>query len=84
MEKIVSNHVSSLAVEAGAIHLRVRQPGVQSDQGQRAHAAAGGVEDTPVVPLAWVCGFAAVPGKMIVKGANRTDVPPCYLAMRCR
>jgi len=41
-------------------------------------------EDAPIVPVAWICGFASVPDKMTVKGANRTDVPKDYLPARCR
>jgi type IV pilus assembly protein PilA len=42
------------------------------------------VEDAPVVPVAWVCGFAPVPEKMTAKGVNKTDLAPGYLPMRCR
>jgi type IV pilus assembly protein PilA len=83
-EKIVGNFVASVTVEAGAVHVRF---------GNRANARLKGkvltwrpavVEDAPVVPVAWVCGFAAVPGQMAAKGPNRTDVPQEYLPVGCR
>jgi type IV pilus assembly protein PilA len=42
------------------------------------------VEDAPVVPVAWVCGNAAGPGKMTIKGENRTNIPAAYLPLNCR
>jgi type IV pilus assembly protein PilA len=83
-EKTVSNLVSALQVHDGAIHMTF---------GNRAHAELRGrvltlrpavVADSPVVPVAWVCGFAAVPANMTVHGENRTDVPPRYLPAKCR
>lgn len=83
-EKIVSNHIRALAVEDGAIHMTF---------GNNAHGLLKGkilsirpaiVEDSPVVPIAWICGNAAVPDKMAVKGKNRTDVPEAYLPFACK
>jgi type IV pilus assembly protein PilA len=42
------------------------------------------VEDAAIVPVAWVCGYAAVPDKMTVKGVNRTDVQKSWLPVNCR
>jgi type IV pilus assembly protein PilA len=83
-EKIVSNLVSSVAVESGSVHITF---------GNRVNAAIKGkvlsirpavVEDAPIVPVAWICGYAPVPGNMTVMGANRTDVPVRYLPFKCR
>jgi len=83
-EKIVSNLVSAVTLENGAIH---------STFGSRANGALRGkvltlrpavVDDAPVVPIAWVCGSAPVPGNMSAKGVNRTSIPPNYLPLKCR
>lgn len=83
-DKIVNNHVTSLTVDHGAIHLVF---------GNRANAALKDkilslrpaiVEDSPVVPVAWVCGHAEGPGKMTVVGTNRTNIPEMYLPLDCR
>ncbi len=42
------------------------------------------VPDAPVVPVAWVCGNATVPDKMVAKGANRTNLELLFLPLRCR
>jgi type IV pilus assembly protein PilA len=82
--KVVSNHVSALAVHDGAIHLTF---------GNRAHNQIRGlvlslrpaiVPDAPVVPIAWVCGYASVPVGMTAQGENRTNGPAGYLPGQCR
>jgi type IV pilus assembly protein PilA len=42
------------------------------------------VEDSPIVPVAWVCGNSAVPDKMTAKGVNKTNIPPLFLPLKCR
>ena len=42
------------------------------------------VEDAPIVPVTWVCGYATAPEKMTVKGENKTNIPSGYLPIRCR
>jgi type IV pilus assembly protein PilA len=83
-DKIVSNLVSGIAIEQGAIQITF---------GNRAHAQIKGktlslrpavVRDAPIVPVAWICGYAPVPDKMTVEGENRTSVPPEYLPYKCR
>ena len=83
-DRIVNNFVSSTQVQNGAIHITF---------GNRAHSSLKGkvltlrpavVADAPVVPVAWVCGNAAVPDKMTVKGENKTNVPVQLLPLKCR
>jgi type IV pilus assembly protein PilA len=83
-DKIVSNLVSSLSVEAGAIHVSF---------GNRANAAIRGktltlrpavVEDAPIVPVAWVCGHAGAVERMTAKGVDRTDVALNFLPLNCK
>lgn len=69
-EKIVGNFVSSVSIAFGAISITF---------GNRANGAIKGkvlalrpvvVADTPIVPIAWTCGYANVPDKMTVMGEN--------------
>jgi type IV pilus assembly protein PilA len=83
-DKIVNNYVSSVAVQDGAITLTFGNQASNSIKGKLLTIRPAVVEDSPVVPVAWVCGNAAVPGKMTVKGANRTNLPPLFLPLRCR
>jgi len=83
-DKSVNNTISSVSVQGGAIHITF---------GNRANSVIAGkiltlrpavVEDAPVVPITWVCGYAVQPGKMTIKGENKTSVPADYLPLRCR
>jgi type IV pilus assembly protein PilA len=83
-DKIVSNLVTSLSVEDGAIHVTF---------GNRANAAIRGktltlrpavVDDAQIVPVAWVCGQASAVDKMTAKGIDRTDVAVNFLPLNCR
>jgi type IV pilus assembly protein PilA len=42
------------------------------------------IADAPVVPVAWVCGFARAPEKMTVAAVNKTDLPKHWLPVNCR
>ena len=83
-DKIVGNYVSSVAVDDGAINLTFGNRVNASLKGKVLSLRPAVVADEPVVPIAWVCGDATVPGKMTVKGVNRTDVPLLYLPLSCR
>lgn len=83
-DRVVSNLVSALTVENGAVHLTF---------GNRANAVLRGkilsfrpavIDDAQVVPVAWVCAAAAAPPPMTIHGSNRTDVPARYLPLNCR
>lgn len=83
-EKIVGNFVSGLTVERGAIHIAFGNRAHKAIQDKILTLRPAVVEDAPVVPVAWVCGYAEAPEKMALKGADRTSVPPEFLPLNCR
>ena len=83
-EKVVSNYVSALSVEGGAIHMTFGNRARVQIRGRVLSLRPATVPDAPVVPIAWVCGYAAVPGNMTAQGENRTNVPAGYLPAQCR
>ena len=83
-EKIVNNFISSVAVENGAIHITFGNRVNSQIKGKVLTLRPAVVEDAPIVPVTWVCGYAPTPDKMTVKGENRTDLPAGYLPFRCR
>jgi len=83
-DKIVSNLVSSTSVQGGAIHLTFGNRANGQIKGKVLTLRPAVVEDAPVVPVAWICGYAPVPDKMTVKGENRTNIPAAYLPFKCR
>ena len=82
-EKIVGNHVESVRVENGAIHVTFGNRANGAIQGKVLTLRPGVVDDAPIVPVAWVCGHATAVEKMTAKGVDRTTVPPRYLPLNC-
>lgn len=83
-DRIVSNLVSALSVQGGAIHITFGNRANGLIDGKMLTLRPAVVEGAPIVPVAWICGYAPVPGKMTAMGANRTDIPSAYLPYRCR
>ena len=83
-EKIVNNHVSSLAIEDGAIQITFGNRVNKAIFGKVLTLRPAIVADAPVVPVAWVCGNAQGPEKMTINGVNRTNVPNTFLPLACR
>jgi type IV pilus assembly protein PilA len=83
-DKIVNNSISAVTVQDGAIHITFgnRANGIISGKILTLRAAV--VEDAPVVPLTWVCGYAEAPDKMTIRGQNRTNIPANFLPFACR
>lgn len=82
--KVVNNFVNSLLVEDGAIHLTFGNSAHSTLKGTILSIRPAVIEDAPVVPVAWVCGNASGPDKMLIKGANKTTVDAKYLPSGCR
>ena len=83
-DKIVSNFVSALKVEAGAIHLTFGNRANAAIQGKTLTLRPAVVDDAPIVPVAWVCGAASAPKKMSLRGTDRTDLASRFLPLNCR
>jgi len=83
-EKVVNNFISALTVEGGAIHITFGNRANNSIKGKILTLRPAIVADAPIVPVAWVCGYAAVPGNMTAVGENRTNIPAGYLPVQCR
>ena len=60
-EKIVSNLVSAVALENGAIHITFGNRANGAIRGKVLTLRPAVVEDAPVVPVAWVCGARRCP-----------------------
>ena len=83
-DRVVSNLVGSLAIEAGAIQLRFGNRANGAINGKTLSIRPAVIEDAPIVPVAWICGNAPVPAKMTVHGPNRTEIPNAMLPIGCR
>ena len=83
-DKIVNNAISSVAVQEGAIHITFGNRANGLITGKILTLRAAVVEDAPVVPVTWVCGYAEAPEKMTIRGENKTNIPPNFLPFACR
>jgi type IV pilus assembly protein PilA len=83
-DRIVGNHVSALAVRGGALHISFGNQANRNLAGKTLTVRPATVEGYPQVPIAWVCGTAAVPGKMKASGDSATDLPAPHLPFDCR
>jgi type IV pilus assembly protein PilA len=83
-DKMVSNFVTNLNVEDGAIHMVLGNKVNGKLQGKILSIRPAVVEGAQVVPVAWICGNAKTPDKMTVKGSNKTNIADEYLPFGCR
>ena len=83
-DKIVNEYVSSVAIESGAIQVTFGNRANVAIQGKVLSLRPGVVDDARIVPVSWVCGNAEPPGRMTVRGLNKTNVPARYLPLNCR
>jgi type IV pilus assembly protein PilA len=83
-DKIVNNYVSSVLVRNGAIDLTFGNRASGVIKGKVLTLRAAVVEDAPIVPVTWVCGYAKAPEKMTLKSADSTNIDARYLPLRCR
>ncbi len=83
-EKIVANYVSAVAIDEGAINITFGNRVNKTIAGKVLTLRPAVVDDAPIVPIAWVCGFAEAPDKMTLNGKNLTSVPAAFLPFECR
>jgi type IV pilus assembly protein PilA len=81
---IVSNVVSSVAIESGAIQITFGNRANGALRGKILSLRPGVVEASPIVPITWVCGHASPPVPMNARGLDKTTVPERYLPLNCR
>lgn len=83
-DKIVNNVVKSVTLEEGAIHIVFGNRANGALQGKTLTLRPAVVEDEPMVPVAWVCGYAKAPEKMTAMGTDKTDIATAHLPVNCR
>lgn len=83
-EKVVSNFVSKLEVFNGAINMTFGNKARSQLKGKILSFRPAVIEESQVVPIAWVCGNAKAPDQMTIKGDNKTNIADIYLPGLCR
>lgn len=82
-DRMVNNYVRAVSVADGVIEVTFGNSAHGEIAGKVLTIRPAVVEDAPIVPVAWVCAFAAVPDTMTVRGENRTTVPRIVLPYNC-
>lgn len=82
--KIVNNYVSDVLVENGAIHMTFGNKAHNVIKGKVLSMRPAVIQESPIVPVTWVCGNAKAPEQMTVMGVNKTNVAPEYLPYICK
>lgn len=83
-EQIVGNHVDAVSLDEGVITITYGNRSNRNIRGQKLALRPAVVPGHVVVPVAWVCGLASVPQRMVVQGRNTTTLPPTQLPIDCR
>lgn len=83
-QKVVANFVSALEVQNGVIHITFGNKAHPQITGKIISLRPAVIEESQIVPIAWVCGNATAPEQMVIKGENRTNVPDEFLPRLCR
>lgn len=81
--QMVGTYVRAVTVTDGAIDITFGNSAHGEIAGKILSIRPAVVEDAPVVPVAWVCAFAAVPDRMTAHGENRTNIPRSALPVNC-
>jgi type IV pilus assembly protein PilA len=82
--KVVSNFITDTKIENGAIHMTFGNKAHPKIKDKILSLRPAVIEESKVVPVAWVCGNAKAPDNMTVKGENKTNIPDEYLPRLCR
>lgn len=83
-DKVVSNFISALEIDNGAIHMTFGNKAHPQIKDKVLSLRPAVIEESKVVPVAWVCGHAKAPENMTVKGENRTNISSEFLPQLCR
>ena len=83
-DKMVNNYVASVAINDGVIEVTFGNNAHKEIRGKVLTIRPAVVEDAPIVPVAWVCGYAGVPAKMTARGDNATTIPSGLLPFNCQ
>lgn len=83
-DKVVNNFIRALEIDNGAIHMTFGNKAHPQIKDKVLSLRPAVIEESKVVPVAWVCGNATAPENMVIKGANKTNIPDEYLPRMCR
>lgn len=82
--KIRGNFVTSVEVKGGTVEVTLGNRVNKHASGKVIAMRPAVVKGERKVPVAWVCGYASVPGGMTVGGENTSTIIARHLPVNCR
>lgn len=83
-EKIAGNYMKSAFIEEGAIHIVLGHKLAKKLHDQVITLRPITVQDSPLSPISWVCGYDQLPEGLVTPADNKTNVEIGLLPIRCR
>lgn len=82
-DKLIANRVTSIAIKNGAIHITLGNKIAKPLQGKVLTFRPAVVDDSPLSPISWLCGYDEAVEGMSAVGTNKTSIPNEYLPSSC-
>ena len=82
-EKIRGNYMTQVVIEDGAINIVMGNKINPALHGKILSLRPIYVDESPLSPVSWVCGYDTAPKGMLVSGENYTNVDSKYLPLGC-
>jgi type IV pilus assembly protein PilA len=83
-DKMISNRITGVVVEGGAIHVTLGNKVGHPLQGQVLTLRPATVDGSPKSPISWLCGHDKPVKGMTAVGENKTTLSNVYLPASCR
>lgn len=83
-DKVVNNFIRRVEIDNGAIQMTFGNRATPLLQDKILTWRPAVIDDAQIVPITWVCGYAAAPNQMTLKGVNQTNIDAKYLPPLCR
>jgi type IV pilus assembly protein PilA len=83
-DKLISNHIAAIYVNGGQLDIVLGSKINQKISGQVLSIHPLVVNDSPMTPISWACGYASEPQGMFKVGHNNTNIQAYYLPVECR
>jgi len=81
---LISNRITSVVVESGAIHITLGNKASSPLQGKVLSFRPAVVKGSPESPISWLCGYDDPVAGMEAVGTNKTDLERKFLPSACR
>ena len=82
-DKLISNKIANVEVIDGAFHVLLGNKVPKPLRGKYLTFRPAVVDDSPISPISWLCGYAKPVTGMTAVGENKTDIDKVYLPNEC-